>query len=255
MNLLIDIGNSRLKWATEQAGQISSIQALDYRQPHAYQSLEQSWQTLPRPSKIAIACVGASQQITAIEALANCLWPAIEIIVPQSTAKIGSVINAYPNPEKLGVDRWLALLAAHHHYPANSCIIDCGTAITLDFIDNHGQHRGGLISPGLLLMKKALAQNTAALDLNQQTQALGLADNTLNAIGSGTLLAAIGLIETAIKRYQPIEQVIITGGDADLIGQYLSMNLITDEALVFKGLLVIINKIPTGEGNGFNNLK
>lgn len=241
MNLLIDIGNSRLKWATEQAGQISSIQALDYRQLDAYQSLEQSWQTLVRPSKIAIACVGSSQQITAIESLANRLWPAIEIIIPKSSAAFGSVINAYPQAEKLGVDRWLALLAAHHHYLGNSCIIDCGTAITLDFINSHGQHRGGLISPGLMLMKKALAQNTAALDLNQQSQALRLADNTLNAIDSGTLLAAIGLIETAIRRYQPVEQVIITGGDADLIGQNLSMSLIADDQLVFKGLQQIIN--------------
>ena len=241
MNLLIDIGNSRLKWATEQAGQISSIQALDYRQLDAYQSLEQSWQTLARPSKIAIACVGSSQQITAIESLANRLWPAIEIIIPKSSAAFGSVINAYPQAEKLGVDRWLALLAAHQHYPGNSCIIDCGTAITLDFIDSHGQHRGGLISPGLMLMKKALAQNTAALDLSQQTQALVLADNTLNAIDSGTLLAAIGLIETAIRRYQPVEQVIIIGGDADLIRQNLSMSLIADDQLVFKGLQQIIN--------------
>jgi type III pantothenate kinase len=240
MNLLIDIGNSRLKWASEQAGQISSIHALDYRQDHAYQDLEQQWQTLPRPSKIAIACVGAAQQITELEALANRLWPAIEIILPKSSVAFGSVINAYPNPEKLGVDRWLALLAAHQHYRGNSCIIDCGTAITLDFIDSHGQHRGGLISPGLLLMKKALAQNTAALNLNQQTQALGLADNTVNAIDSGTLLAVIGLIETAIKRYQPVEQVIITGGDADLIKQYLTMALIVDEQLVFKGLQRII---------------
>ncbi len=240
MNLLIDIGNSRLKWASEQAGQISSIQAVDYRQDHAYQDLEQQWQTLPRPSKIAIACVGAAQQITELEALANRLWPAIEIILPKSSVAFGSVINAYPNPEKLGVDRWLALLAAHQHYRGNSCIIDCGTAITLDFIDSHGQHRGGLISPGLLLMKKALAQNTAALNLNQQTQALGLADNTVNAIDSGTLLAVIGLIETAIKRYQPVEQVIITGGDADLIKQYLTMALIVDEQLVFKGLQRII---------------
>jgi pantothenate kinase type III len=92
-----------------------------------------------------------------------------------------------------------------------------------------------------MLMKKALAQNTAALDLNQQSQALRLADNTLNAIDSGTLLAAIGLIETAIRRYQPIEQVIITGGDADLIGQNLSMSLIADDQLVFKGLQQIIN--------------
>jgi type III pantothenate kinase len=241
MNLLIDIGNSRLKWATEQAGQISSIQALDYRQLDAYQSLEQSWQTLVRPSKIAIACVGSSQQITAIESLANRLWPAIEIIIPKSSAAFGSVINAYPQAEKLGVDRWLALLAAHHHYLGNSCIIDSGTAITLDFINSHGQHRGGLISPGLMLMKKALAQNTAALDLNQQSQALRLADNTLSAIDSGTLLAAIGLIETAIRRYQPVEQVIITGGDADLIGQNLSMSLIADDQLVFKGLQQIIN--------------
>lgn len=247
MNLLIDIGNSRLKWASEQAGQISSTYALDYRQDQAYQSLEQQWQTLPRPNKLAIACVGAVQQITAIEVLANGLWPAIEISVPKSSATFGSVINAYPQPEKLGVDRWLALLAAHHYYPGNSCIIDCGTAITLDFIDSQGQHRGGLISPGLLLMKKALAQNTAALDLNQQTQVLGLADNTISAIDSGTFLAAIGLIEAAIKRYQPVEQVIITGGDADLIEQYLSMNLISDQALVLKGLLVSINKIPTGE--------
>lgn len=240
MRLLIDIGNSRLKWTLEAAGQFEPLRSIDYRHNDQYQDLCQSWQQLPRPAQILIACVGAQQQLATIVEAAEQLWPGVEIRIPESVASAGGVSNGYLQPAQLGVDRWLALLAAHRHYPGNSCIVDCGTAITLDRLDAQGRHLGGLIAPGLHLMKQALAGNTAGLRWAESAKPVPAADNTQSAIDSGCLWAAAGLIESSLAQGEAIDQLILTGGDSTRIGQLLSQPFIIDLELVFKGLVCAV---------------
>lgn len=237
MILLVDIGNSRLKWAVADAGVIGSTAVLDYRQADFPDRLQDRWRNIDTPGQLAIASVtGQAVAATTIE-LARHLWPGIDVIMPRPSAAAFGVKNAYSQPEKLGVDRWLALLAAHRHYAGDSCIVDCGTAITIDFVEADGRHLGGLISPGLMLMKKALAQNTATLPFSQDQPVSGLAVATEAAIDGGTLLAAVGLVETVLRRQPKTYRLIVSGGDARRVAGQLSVPSIIDDDLVFKGLL------------------
>lgn len=243
MKLLIDIGNTRLKWGFTHANQLTMGQALVNHQL-SRADLVESWKALPPPQRIGIACVSAGSLPDLVQSVAVELWPNIEIIRVKSQADGFGVRNAYRQPEKLGVDRWLALIAARHHYQGPACIVDCGTAITVDFIDADGFHQGGLICPGLRLMKKSLAQNTDALQFDETSYAFGLASFTEAAIYSGTLSAACGLIEYVLKKQAEPVPVIVTGGDAELVAQQLTIQSITDTDLVLRGLSVVLENKP-----------
>ncbi|MGZ4999009.1 MAG: type III pantothenate kinase [Methylomonas sp.] len=238
MNLLVDIGNSRLKWGLEQGGAIRSVAAIDYRRVDVRDELRRDWQVIEAPKKLAIASVAATRIAAEIADLSRSLWPAVEIVVPQAESAAFGVSNAYQRADKLGIDRWLALVAAHRYYRGHCCVVDCGTAITVDIIDAGGRHMGGLISPGLLSMKKALVADTAALNFTHQQQASGLADNTADAIDGGTLLAAAGLIEIVLRRQNQSCQLILSGGDAAAVARELQVPGIIDAELVLKGLSI-----------------
>jgi len=244
MNLLIDIGNTRLKWGMTHAGRLIIGRALVNQQLKRGDLIE-LWKAISPPQRLAIACVSANWLADLVQSIAIELWPGVEIMLVKSAPQGFGVHNAYRQPEKLGVDRWLALIAARHYYRLPACIVDCGTAITVDFIDVGGFHQGGLICPGLTLMKKSLAQNTEALhffatDRDDTSQIFGLANFTEAAIDSGTLFAACGLIEYVIKKQAMPVQIIITGGDAGLVARQLDTPSITDADLVLRGLTVVL---------------
>ncbi len=240
MKLLLDLGNSRLKWATETRGRMSPMTAMDYRQPDFLRDLTRHWQALspPKPDIVAVASVSAQHWLHELLRLSQQLWPQARQIVPRSAAFGFGVQNAYAQPEKLGIDRWLALIAAHGHYPGDQCVVDCGTAITADVLRADGSHRGGVIAPGLLTMRQALAANTADLPFNPHAYQAALARDTESAIAGGVLWAAVGLIEQV--RHQPDADygLIMTGGDAEVIAGALSIPALVDHALVLKGLSV-----------------
>ncbi|MEI8209720.1 MAG: type III pantothenate kinase [Methylococcales bacterium] len=240
MKLLIDSGNTRLKWATlDEQGVITSQVMLNAQLSR--QQLLDAWVRLPRPEQIAIACVSATPLLALIDDVVEDLWPNLSIISVKSEAQAYGVYNAYQQPEKLGVDRWLALIAAHHFYPGAACIVDCGTAVTVDLIDAAGKHQGGLISPGLTLMKKSLAGGTAQLSFNEVTYERGLANCTEAAIYNGTLLAVVGLIEHILsQQVQPVS-LILTGGDAEFVAAHLSTNALIDIDLVLRGLSIVLS--------------
>lgn len=238
MNILIDIGNSRLKWACEHQGNITMQTALLHQHRNWQPLLLSAWQSLPPPKKLAISSVAKLNILQTVITLVKQLWLQTEIVIPKSMAEGFGVKNSYRYPEKLGVDRWLCLIAARHFYSQAAWIVDCGTAITVDFIDANGVHSGGLIAPGLTLMKKSLLQNTAALNFSHQPYKVGLANLTEPAIFSGTLYAAVGLVEQALKTQTVPAVLLLTGGDALLISQHLSQPFIIEPDLVLKGLSI-----------------
>jgi len=241
MNLLIDIGNTRLKWAINKNGRLSAGQTLDNRQLNR-QGLVDLWGTMAKPQAIGISCVGAGPLLALVQSVADELWPDSEIICVKSMACAFGVINAYQQAEKLGVDRWLALVAVRRRYAGPACIVDCGTAQTVDLIDADGNHQGGFISPGLTLMKQALAQGTDALPFNETHYAVAPADFTEAAIYAGTLSSAAGFIEHVLKTQTEAVQVILTGGDAGLIAQQLDIPLVIDADLVLHGLAIVMDR-------------
>ncbi|WP_347988786.1 type III pantothenate kinase [Methylomonas sp. AM2-LC] len=278
MNILIDIGNTRLKWIfadcaalihnnvertdnnklVNEANGVNSkltssavekdIQTalgdlcpmyegvLFYRQQNVCLELRSAWQLLPEPQIVAIASVGATQLVTDMIELIQQLWPQVKLVIPKVSAAAFGVINAYPESEKLGIDRWLTLLAAHQYYPGFTCIVDCGTAVTIDVLTEQGLHLGGVICPGLQTMKQSLAVNTASLGVYTQAHDLALACNTATAIANGTLYAVVGMIENVMTQFPALNQLIVTGGDAVEITAHLSLKSWVDKNLVFKGL-------------------
>jgi type III pantothenate kinase len=238
MQLLVDMGNTRLKWATvENQRLLVGIPLLNDELNE--QTLLKLWQALFPPQQLVIACVTANQRLDWVITVAMRLWTNIKVVQVRSQTQGFGVTNAYTQPEKLGVDRWLALIAARQSYTVPVCIIDCGTAITIDLLDANGQHLGGFISAGLTLMKQSLAQGTNALPLAMNAYSLAPAHHTEAAIYNGTLLAAVGLIEQVLARQTTPFSVLLTGGDAPFIALHLNGESMLDMDLVLRGLAIV----------------
>jgi type III pantothenate kinase len=239
VNLLVDIGNSRLKWAaTAPAGLKVGAAIMNHDLTEA--RLIDLWRGLPKPKSLAISCVSARRLAGIVRSAADGLWPGITVIEAKSEVWAFGVKNAYLQPEKLGVDRWLALLAARRHYALPVCIADCGTAITLDLLDEHGRHLGGMISPGLALMKQSLSAGTEALLYEDSAFTVGPANHTGAAIYSGVVSAAAGLIEHVFSAQPDACLLLLTGGDAPLIAGQLGFPCRIDSELVLRGLSLLL---------------
>ena len=240
MNLLIDLGNTRLKWGLGQGKDINAGQPLIHKNSSIQDDLIDIWGNLQKPEQIAVSNVSSPELVAQIKAVVQQLWSCREIILPQSLAQGFGVQNAYHQPHTLGVDRWLSLLALRHYHLIPACVVDCGTAITLDMLDARGVHLGGLIVPGLGLMKTSLAQGTARLGFPESSYPAGLAASTEAAIHSGTLYSAAGLIEYFFSKQQGDLSLMLTGGDAELIAEQLVLEPIIEPDLVLQGLTVVL---------------
>ena len=237
MKLLIDIGNSRLKWTLADATTLANVQSLDYRLASNWEILAADWQTLSEREYILIASVAASECLDKLMSLLKPLWTNCPVHRIEVIASFAGVDIAYSNPRALGVDRWLALLATQHYYAGKNCIVDCGTAITVDLLNTKGEHQGGLIVPGLQLMRASLQAGTADLPLVSDAQLVLAADNTESAIASGSIWAATGLIETVMRKSHS-QQLILTGGAARFLLDALDRPAILDNGLVLRGMLL-----------------
>lgn len=236
MNILIDIGNTRIKWCVDNDGILSTGKAIEHHGNQFLEQIKQDWVKQVSADSLAIASVGSKQILSQLIELAKQIWPDIKVLIAKSSASAFSVFNAYQQAGQLGVDRWLGLIALQHYYPGNNCIVSCGTAITLDCLDDRGQHLGGLISPGLQLMKHSLFKETSGLSYTNQHYPVALADSTESAIYTGTLYATTGLIEKAVKNFCLCEKLVLTGGDAQMIAQHLALKTIIEPDFVLKGL-------------------
>ncbi|OQK18260.1 hypothetical protein AU255_10645 [Methyloprofundus sedimenti] len=237
--ILIDIGNTRIKWAEQQAGNLGKMHALAYLNANIDLLLGAAWQQLSKPESIYLACVGAQRIKQQVMYIAYQLWP--DIIIQEITTQkyAHGVRNAYPDYTRLGVDRWLSMVAAYHYYTRPVCIVSCGSALTLDIIDELGQHLGGMIMPGLNLLQQALSKGTANLNSCSEQYPRGLANDTQAAIYNGNLNAIKGFIEQGLAQYKNPVQLILTGGDAEFLADSLKLVAIIDARLVLKGLSLV----------------
>ena len=235
MKILVDIGNTRIKWCTDEKGFIGTVQAIEHTKEFI-DPIEQNWLSQNSPDLLAISSVVNRDISTKLVDLAKKLWPEIKVVIAKSTASFGHLSNAYQQADQLGIDRWLELIALYHYYPGNCCIISCGTAITVDCLNEKGRHLGGVISPGLQLMRKSLFKGTSDLPYIDQDYPVALSDSTESAIYAGTIFAATGLIEKSIKKFEQCKKLVLTGGDAQVIAQHLSVKSIIETDFVLKGL-------------------
>jgi type III pantothenate kinase len=243
MNLLIDIGNTRLKWAATDGGQFGAQQAI-VRSNVAYDQLAELVLSGVRPSRILVSNVaGAIVEQELTRALSQRTSASIEYV--RSTRSAGGVTNAYPQPERLGTDRWMSVIAAHHLVGA-ACIATFGTAMTIDAVTANGRHLGGVIVPGPQLMIDSLLANTsdlAARSIGGQIADDLFANNTLGAIHQGALHACVALVEKAYavseQRMNTKPTLILSGGGSEHVASALSVPLRMVPDLVLRGLALI----------------
>lgn len=241
MMILIDAGNSRFKWArfTDQGPlQLGSRYYDDRdRAGHVIEIL-----TELNPSKVLVASVLGEDFELRLRAWAR-LNPSLEIEFIKTLSSVYGIQIAYAEPERLGVDRFVALVAANTHLKTASVIVDCGTAVTVDALASSGRHLGGLILPGLGMMRSALVSDTHRISLSEGSKDIALfACDTGDAVLSGTLrtlAAAIDRIGTDMEAQlnEPVTR-ILSGGDAESLMPLLRHDYLYDPLLILKGVTV-----------------
>ncbi len=230
MILCLDSGNSRVKWGLWSAGAWQAQGAAAHGDLAELAALPEHH---PIPQRILLANVAGEGAEHAIRA-ALAPWAA-RIDIARSSAACAGVHNDYQNPAQLGVDRWCALLGAHRLAKGPVIVVMAGTATTIDTLDADGHFRGGLILPGVELMRRALARDTAALPL-ADGQHLPWPRCTVDAISSGIIEAQVGAIERACQRL-PGAECLLSGGNAALLAPQLAAPCRIIEHLPLLGLL------------------
>lgn len=166
----------------------------------------------------------------------------IPLHIARSTERFAGVRNGYKEPARLGVDRWLGVLAGYHAM-GGCCVVDCGSAITIDLVLEGGEHLGGYIAPGVRLMKESLKLGTRNVPVDPDESHKGLmtpGTTTHEAVSHGIYLAAIGQINLAYEqmvRHHLIKMpMILTGGDALLVSGGLEIKALCWPDMVYAGL-------------------
>lgn len=233
VTVAIDAGNTRIKWGVHDGACWIDQGALPTGEAGQLSALAAGW---PCAARI-VACNVAGEVVEAriVAALASRFVPVCWL---RSSPVACDVRNGYEQPERLGADRWAALIGARGRV-AGACLVVCaGTATTVDWLDATGHFRGGLILPGVDLMRASLARNTAQLPL-AAGRYRAEPRNTMDAIVSGCLQAQIGAVERmfAALADEPDATCLLTGGAAPQIAPHLAIPFQSTENLILEGLL------------------
>jgi type III pantothenate kinase len=229
--LLLDVGNSRLKWAVASGRRLSGVHAVAHHGQPA-QLLRRV--KFPKVRSIWLAHVVGPHE----KQLRATLQARFGLVanVARTEAACGGLRVAYADPARLGVDRWLAMLALWSAARRPFCVAVAGTALTFDAVDARGRHQGGLIAPGLGTAWSAVKGATRfALRPRPAQYTAGLGTDTDACVRQGTLYACAGLIDKAAagtrgRRY-------LGGGDARTLLRHLDGRWTLKENLVLEGLL------------------
>ena len=244
MTVLVDIGNTRIKWATLEAGALAHRGSAVHRDglDAAFAAFAAA---LPKSLGRVIAANVAGEAVAARLAKVVAARPGASLELVATTAERFGVRCAYRDPSRLGVDRWVAIVAAHHAASGAACVIDAGTAVTFDAVDAGGAHLGGLILPGAVLLAAALDKNTSDIgatapvaDVPRGLELLGR--NTAAAVGNAARLALSAALDRAVARVtealDAAPVVYLTGGDAPALAPWLETRVEPRADLVLEGL-------------------
>lgn len=223
MKLLVDLGNTRLKWATLAHGELRAGGVFAHGREPLEAALRTEWTDLRGVDGVLVASVVAPAREEELDARVRERFGRRAEFVRTPAAALG-VRNAYAEPARLGIDRFLALAALHGERARPQVLVSVGTALTVDALSVDGRHHGGLILASPRLMREAVLGNTARVD------ALGgrwseMPDNTADAVVSGSLYAALGAIDRflaiATRRLGEPAALILTGGGAEELAPLL----------------------------------
>jgi type III pantothenate kinase len=277
--LLIDAGNSRVKWALVDAGgaflnsgafahapdsacaEPQASVAPDRAAPsttnaeHAEAAaMALEWAALPAPGGAWISNVAGQAVGARISALLEAQWPGLPCTFVRARERQCGVVNGYGAPERLGSDRWAGLIGAHAAFPGEPLLIaTLGTATTLEALTADGCFVGGMIAPGWSLMMRSLGEHTAQLPTLAADSVRTLvgdararhwfATDTRHAITAGSLLGQAGLIERAwrelCRAWDAPVRLVVGGGAAGDVAGALDVPHTRHDTLVLSGLALI----------------
>ncbi|MDH5409039.1 MAG: type III pantothenate kinase [Gammaproteobacteria bacterium] len=244
--LLIDIGNTRIKWASlnEAAFQFGGYVPASQK---GVESLQQFSFTETGPDRVIAANVAGTDIANKLSQLIEQNW-GIQLELLSTTRQACGVTNAYEQEAQLGIDRWAAMLAAFKQTTGAVCVVSCGTATTIDVIDESGKHLGGLILPGITMMQQVIVNNTVGIKHFDQLASLPdnltLGQSTETCLAQGTVRAVVATIEHVMNQMDKDNvkiNLLLTGGDGDEVQKHLSMKSEYDAHLVLKGLGLLAN--------------
>lgn len=254
--LFVDLGNSRLKWAWSTPEGEWTPGAVLHRGRALAPLLDEIWGTCrPPPVQVVVASVAASERCSALRAWLQAHW-GLEPQMVQARAEQLGVRNGYREPATLGADRWAALIATRALAASGAaCIVDCGTAVTVDALAASGEFLGGVILPGLDLQRASLREGTAGVRAPSGAPSC-LGRTTGEAVAGGTLYGLAGAIERVLTEQEAAlggsgggdVTVFLTGGDAASLLPLLRRRVTLVPDLVLRGL----QRIAQEEEGGAN---
>lgn len=244
-SLLLDIGNSALKLAYLEKGDLRGVA----RHPHGKYQLETlldecfAEQSFGQLGLASVYETSVTQQI-----IQWCAQRGVDFTQARTQASSDGLVNAYPEPAQLGVDRWLGMTALWKRQRRAFCLVSCGTAVTIDVVDYQGCHLGGMILPSPGLMMQALSTFTSGLQPDHGMVATSslLADNTDEAINRGSWGAVKALIEQVRNENDlNADEVFLTGGCAAPLAALLDNGVVLQADLLLTGLADYMNKVAS----------
>lgn len=260
MRLEIDIGNTRIKWRTVRYDGIVAAHGSGLlAQASGLDAMDSVFDTVDLS---AIEHVGVASVVPSVHPILT-RWCEQRLGLLPEFARVvrycAGVTNGYRDASQMGVDRWLAILAAYQRC-AGAIVVSAGSAVTVDLLCGDGMHLGGYIVPGLRLMKESLRLNTDQVNIGhqQRQQSLVPGESTVEAVMRGVPLMVVGLVGDAVIRLQQHDglgapPVLVTGGD----GEYLVSLMVARElpyveyvpSLIFEGLSLALGDpvLPVNE--------
>jgi len=238
--LLLDLGNTRLKFALIDGADFSHRGAFGWDADIAHE-LATLWASWPAPVRVVGASVVDPARETAVAVAAQKAFGLSPVWV-RTPAQACGVTNAYAEPHRLGVDRFLALVDAHAAGRSPCVLASVGTALTLDALDADGRHLGGWIAPGPLLMQQSVLGATVQVRPGGAGAVRDLADNTADGLASGCWQACAALVDRFVERSAPLlgghPTVTLGGGDAGVLAPLLEREVLLVPDTVLRGLAV-----------------
>lgn len=242
--LLLDVGNTRIKWGVSEDGEIRRTGHIS-QQRIRDGGLQVLTTKLPRQvDDVFVSNVAGTTFATRLSGVVGAHCDR-DVRFARSERRGWGVTNSYTQPRRMGVDRWVAIVGAWAEVQGTCLVVDAGTAITIDAIDDEGQHLGGQIIPGVATMATALAKATSEIPAVRPAPARSDIDlgmfgrNTAAAVREGAQNAVAGAVDRAIRTlqsnaYEPV--VVLTGGDSSRILNALCETPLHRPHLVLQGL-------------------
>jgi type III pantothenate kinase len=249
MILVIDAGNTWLKWACLRDGQLGPVTTRVHYGVNPSEWQNELAKITARPARVVVASVAGPALSLRLTEWVRQHWQ-LTPEYPRAQRSFLGVVNSYQQPEMLSIERWLALLAAWRAVQGPLVTICAGTALTIDLLDADGGHLGGYSIPGSRLMREALHGQTrgiaaaALLDTAATAGVLGI--NTAGCVQQGARLALAAFADRHVRSFAAASKVsprvFVTGGAAPQVGQLMRSTHEQAPDLVLRGLCLLLEE-------------